>query len=113
MIANVLSRVPYNGVMKRVSTAQLKDNLEAYLRAVQNGERVVVCEQDRAVAELVRRSEPGTAASDFGDDIKAPRKGDFISPARGPMPRLEELLPPAPLTSVDVVAALRESRDQR
>jgi len=99
--------------MKRISADELKANLEEYLRAVQAGERVVVCEHDRAVAELVRRDDSVTKSADDGDDIRMPTSRPFITRPTAPMPRLEELKPSAPLTDVDVVAVLRESRDQR
>ncbi len=86
-------------VMKRVKISDLKAHLSQYLREVEGGETIVVCDRDRPVAKL---SAPDIAAS-----------GLKIRPPIGPMVRLENL-PRARLTSpVDVVALLSEDRDSR
>ncbi len=83
--------------MKRISADELKANLEEYLRAVQAGERVVVCEHERAVAELVQAE--GRLVIRRGSQDKELLKAIAELPPLG--------------IDIDVVAILRESRDQR
>ena len=62
----------------------LKDHLSAYLRRVQAGERIIVTDHDRPVAELVPLSNakltPRQRLSQLERDgeVTAPRRGGFV-----------------------------------
>jgi prevent-host-death family protein len=86
--------------MKQVKVSELKAKLSAYLTEVRNGETVVVCDRNTPIARIVRVDQPA-------DD------GFEIEPARGRLPGLRELPKVRLRRTVDVVAILRESRDQR
>ena len=85
--------------MKRVNVSELKAHLSQYLADVRSGETVVVCDRKTPIARL----------SPFEEELD-----DFVVwPARGPLSDLEKIKGVPPRKPVDVVAILRESRDQR
>jgi prevent-host-death family protein len=86
--------------MKHVKVSELKAKLSARLAEVRAGETVVVCDRDTPIARLVPVDEVTTA-------------GLRIEPAKGPLPSLRTLPKVRLRHKVDVVALLRESRDQR
>ena len=86
--------------MKQVKVSELKAKLSAYLADVRAGETVVVCDRKTPIARLV----PIDEAAD--DELT-------IEPAKGRLPSLRELPKVRLRRKVDVVALLRESRDQR
>ncbi len=85
--------------MKRVNVSEFKARLSQYLAEVRNGETVVVCDRKTPVVRLTRFEEEEDA---------------FVArPAQRPLRDLNKIEAVPPLTPVDVVALLRESRDQR
>ena len=56
------SRGYLNTLMKTVKIAELKNRLSYYLRCVQRGESILVCDRDRAIARI-DRVEPGPAGA--------------------------------------------------
>lgn len=84
--------------MRRVKISELKAHLSEYLRAAEAGETIMVCDRERAIAQLTRA--PEAAA---GLVLRPPvRRTDL---------RAIEGVPPK--RPVDVVALLREDRDRR
>lgn len=85
--------------MKRVKISDLKAHLSQYLREVQNGETIMVCDRDRPVARI-------SGPDDFEDDV-------IVIRGRQNPAELRRLLEnrPEPLLGFDVVAMLREDRD--
>lgn len=86
--------------MKHVKVSELKAKLSAHLAAVRNGETVVVCDRNTPIARLVSI-----------DDATC--EGLRIEPAKGSLPSLRSLPKVRLRRKIDVVAVLRESRDQR
>jgi prevent-host-death family protein len=84
--------------MKQVKIAELKAGLSGYLAEVRNGERIVVCDRATPVAWLVPYG---------GDDDT-----QIVPPKAPPLPA-KKLTPIKLRRRVDVVALLRQSRDQR
>ena len=84
--------------MKQVKIAELKAGLSGYLSQVRSGERFVVCDRATPVAWLVPYG---------GDD-----ETQVIAPKAPPIPA-KSLKPVKLRRRVDVVALLRQSRDQR
>ena len=86
--------------MKRTNVSGLKARLSAYLADVRGGETVIVCDRNHPIARLV-------PVAEVGEDRL------HIEPAKGQLPSLQELPKIRLRRKVDVVAILRESRDQR
>jgi prevent-host-death family protein len=84
--------------MKRVMISKLKAHLSAYLAEVRKGETILVCDRDKPVAVLkpVEKS-PYRFRGEY--------KPEEIM-------RIINEIPPLDV-EIDVVALLRESRDQR
>ena len=89
----------YDMDMKRVTIEDLKANVDAYLREVRAGECIVLCDDGEAVAEL--RPAPD------GDD------GLVIHQATLTPDEARDIAGVTPASEIDIVAILRESRDQR
>ena len=86
--------------MKQITVSGLKARLSATLAEVRHGETVVVCDRRTPIARLV--------------PVDQEAEGDVaIQPATGRLPSLRDLPPVRLRRKVDVVAALRESRNQR
>lgn len=85
-------------VMKKVGIAELKANLSSYLAEVRTGERFVVCDRATPVAWLVPYAE---------------EEQTLIIAAKAPPHAAKRIKPIKLRRRVDVVALLRESRDQR
>ena len=95
--------------MKAVKIAELKNRLSYYLRRVQRGESILVCDRDRVIARIER-----VAASDAADGSDAAwlerleRRGVI---RRGSGPPTKDWLARRPRVEVDVVAALLRERE--
>lgn len=84
--------------MKKVKIAELKAGLSGHLTAVRNGERILVCDRATPIAWLMPYRD--------SDELE-------IRPATAPPPPLKQIKPVKLRRRVDVVALLRESREQR
>ncbi len=82
--------------MQRVSTNELREHLDEYLRAVEAGESVEVADDGHTIARLV-------PADEESNRKKAATLRELAA----------ELAKLPPVTDVDAVTLLRESRDQR
>lgn len=85
-------------VMKKVGIAELKAGLSGYLAEVRAGERLVVCDRTTPVALLVPYGE--------ADEV-------LIVPPKAAPIAAKRLKAVKPRRKVDIIALLRESRDQR
>ncbi len=84
--------------MRQVKIAELKAGLSGYLTAVRNGERLLVCDRATPIAVLGPIGDPDETA--------------LIPAKAAPIP-LKQIRAVKLRKRVDVVALLRESRDQR
>lgn len=84
--------------MKQVRIAELKAGLSGYLTEVRNGERYVVCDRATPIAVL----------APIGD-----RDEGELVPAKAAPLSLKQIRPAKLRRRVDVVALLRDSRDER
>jgi antitoxin (DNA-binding transcriptional repressor) of toxin-antitoxin stability system len=89
--------------MIQVNITELKARLSHYLRLVQAGETVVVCERNRPVAEI-HASDDAEAAGDSRPEVIWPTQ---------PLDGLSDVKPIPLLEPVDTVALLRELRGDR
>jgi len=86
------------GVMKKVGIAELKAGLSSYLAAVRTGEHFVVCDRTTPVARLVP----------YADEDQT-----LIIAPQAPPIAAKSIKPVRLRRRIDVVALLRDSRDQR
>ncbi len=96
--------------MVTAKISELKDRLSHYLRLVQRGERVLVCDRDRVVACI----EPAgaTQGTDEGPWLDRLERSGVVRRAAGPLPA--SWARARPRLKVDVVAAvLADRRDGR
>lgn len=85
--------------MKRVGTADLKAHLSEHLRAVRDGEEILVMDRSTPIARVVPLDHPGE------DLVVEPARGSLADfPWPGPVPGAED---------IDVVATLRADRAER
>ena len=94
-----MTSIGHNMVMPEVRIAQLKSRLSEYLRAVRQGERVVVMDRDTPIAQIV----PFNDRSRLRIRKRAPG-----------VPPLNKVKLPKPLKlDLDVVDLLMEERQER
>ncbi|MBI1737313.1 MAG: type II toxin-antitoxin system prevent-host-death family antitoxin [Candidatus Rokubacteria bacterium] len=101
---------PESGSPRKVKIAELKNRLSHYLRRVQRGEAILVCDRDRVIARIERvGADAGTPSSDaeWLDDLE--RRG-AIRRGGGRLPG--SWLERRPAVAADVVAALLQERDE-
>ena len=89
----------YHVVMKRVGTADLKAHLSEHLRAVRNGEEIVVLDRSTPIARVVPFEQT--------DEELA------IEPARGSLADFDWPAPVPGAEDIDVVATIRAERAER
>ncbi len=93
-----------------VKIAELKNRLSHYLRRVQRGESILVCDRDRVIARIERA---GTLAPAPGDDAewldRLERRG-VVRRGTGSLSR--KWLASRPRVNADVVAALLQEREE-
>ena len=88
--------------MTRVKVSELKNNLSRYLASARRGETVVVCDRSVPIARIVPyEDEEDTLGDDF-----------VVTPAKTPLPRLDEIDRVKLVEDIDFVALIREDRDQ-
>lgn len=94
--------------MKTVKIAELKNRLSHYLRRVQRGESILICDRDRVIARIERVS----AAEAEGDGEwldRLERAGIIRRAATRPS---AEWLAGRPRVEADVVGALLRDREE-
>jgi antitoxin (DNA-binding transcriptional repressor) of toxin-antitoxin stability system len=96
--------------MKSVKIAELKNRLSYYLRRVQRGESILVCDRDRVIARIERvGGEAPVPGSDAEWLDRLERRG-VIRRGRGSL--TAEWVSRAPVVDADVVGALLRERDE-
>ena len=96
--------------MKTVKIAELRNRLSYYLRRVERGESILVCDRDRVIARIDR---VGPHAPALGSDAewldRLERRGVIRRATEKPT---RAWLPRRPRLGADVVAALLQERDE-
>ena len=95
--------------MRTVKIAELKNRLSYYLRRVQRGESILVCDRDRVIARIERVGADASSGADTEWLDRLERRG-IIRRGSG-KPSREWLERKVPL-GADVVAALLRERDE-
>jgi len=96
--------------MKPVKIAELKNRLSYYLRRVQRGESILVCDRDRVIARIERVSPHGPVPEGEAEWIERLERGGVIRRGAGKPSR--EWLARRPRVRADAVAALLRERDE-
>lgn len=99
MVLASVTTSDYPQVMKRVGTADLKARLSEHLRAVRDGEEIVVMDRREPIARVV--------------PIERVDEDLAIEPARGSLADFPWPPPVPGADDIDVVAALRVERTDR
>jgi len=96
--------------MKTVRIAELKNRLSYYLRRVQRGESILVCDRDRVIARI-ERVEPHAAVPESDREWldRLERRGVV---RRGTGKLTGEWLAGRPVVGADVVGAVLRERDE-
>lgn len=99
----------YHEAMKTVKISELKNRLSHYLRLVQRGEPLLVCDRDRVIARI----EPAGGSMARSDDdawLASLEREGVIRRGKGKLS--PAWLKQRPKVRADVVAALLDERDQ-
>lgn len=100
---------PLENVVKTVKIAELKNRLSYYLRLVQQGESILVCDRDRVIARIERVGpDAAVPASDAEWLDRLERRGVI---RRGTGKPSRTWLTRRPAVGADVVAALLQERE--
>lgn len=101
---------PESSASKRVKIAELKNRLSYYLRRVQRGESILVCDRDRVIARIDRVSVPASVPQSEAEWLERLERRGVIRRGRGkPSPAW---LASRPSAEADVVAALLQEREE-
>ncbi len=96
--------------LKTVKIAELKNRLSYYLRRVQRGESILVCDRDRVIARIERAGgQAGVPEADREWIDRLERRG-VIRRGSGALSR--RWVARRPRIDVDVVAALLREREE-
>src|SRR5262245_43178495 len=93
-----------------VKIAELKNRLSHYLRRVQRGEAVLVCDRDRVIARIERAGPAARAGDDDTAGLDRLERRGIIRRGKGTLSR--KWLSSKPRVKADVVAALLKERDE-
>ena len=96
--------------MKTVKIAELRNRLSYYLRRVQGGESILVCDRDRAIARIERIEPYAQSSSSDADWLERLERRGVVRRGKGKPTR--EWLARSPLVRADVVAALLQEREE-
>jgi prevent-host-death family protein len=93
-----------------VKIAELKNRLSHYLRRVQRGEAVLVCDRDRVIARIERAGPTTPVADDDAAWLDRLERRGVIRRGRGTLSR--KWLASRPRVKADAVAAVLRERDE-
>ena len=96
--------------MRAVGIKELKNRLSEYVRIAAAGERVLVTDRDRVVAELIA-PQPGTALAASDAVLAEAVRSGWLRPAVLPVGSVPARLPVAPLDQL--LAELADDRADR
>ena len=94
---------------KTVKIAELKNRLSHYLRRVQRGESILVCDRDRIVARIERVEAPTPLPEGEGEWLERLERRGVIRRGTGKLSR--EWFARKPVVGADIVAALLRERE--
>jgi len=97
-------------MVKTVKIAELKNRLSYYLRAVQRGESILVCDRDRVIARIDRVEAHAPVSESEGEWVDRLERRGVIRRGTGKLPR--QWLARRPAVGADVVSALLRDRDE-
>lgn len=95
--------------METVKIAELKNRLSYYLRRVQKGESILVCDRDRVIARIDRVDARTPLADDDAEWLARLERRGVIRRGTGTLPA--EWLSQRPAVAADVVTALLQERE--
>ena len=78
---------PWDGVMKAVKIAELKNRLSYYLRRVQRGESILVCDRERVIARIDRVDAHTPVSEPDGEWSERLERRGVIRRGTGKLPR--------------------------
>lgn len=96
--------------MTSVKIAELKNRLSYYLRRVQRGESILVCDRDRVIARIERVGAGTPVPEGDAEWLDRLERRGVIRRGTGRLTR--SWLKQRPAVRVDVVAALLRERDE-
>ncbi len=96
--------------MRAVGIKELKNRLSEYVRLAASGERILVTDRDRVVAELVA-PEPGRPQTASDAVLAKAARSGWLRPPVLPKGTIPERAPAAPLS--DLLAELDQDRADR
>ena len=97
-------------MVRPVKIAELKNRLSYYLRRVQRGESILVCDRDRVIARIERVDPHAPGAESDTEWLDRLERRGVIRRGTGKLSR--QWLARRPAVGVDVVAALLRERDE-
>lgn len=93
-----------------VKIAELKNRLSHYLRRVQRGESILVCDRDRVIARIERAGVHAPVPDDHAEWLDRLERRGIVRRGTGTLSR--QWLSRKPRVKADVVAALLRDRDE-
>jgi antitoxin (DNA-binding transcriptional repressor) of toxin-antitoxin stability system len=96
--------------VKTVRIAELKNRLSFYLRQVQRGESILVCDRDRVIARIERAGGGPESSAPDADWLDRLERSGAVRRGTGRLPRV--WVGARPRVRADVVRALLEEREQ-
>ena len=97
--------------MTTISTRTLADELAAHLRAVRDGETLIVTEEGRAIAEIRPVAPPGS--DDLSRRLEDLAARGLVSGNLSGRPNPRRVQEPLALPGVDLTEAILEDREDR
>ena len=97
-------------MVRPVKIAELKNRLSYYLRRVQRGESILVCDRDRVIARIERVDPHAPGAESDTEWLDRLERRGVIRRGTGKLSR--QWLARRPTVGADVVAALLRERDE-
>lgn len=101
---------PESGGTRMVKIAELKNRLSYYLRRVQRGESILVCDRDRVIARIERVAPLARVQESEAAWLDRLERRGVIRRGSGKLTR--QWLAKKPAVRADVVAALLQERDE-
>lgn len=96
--------------MGTVKIAELKNRLSYYLRRVQRGESILVCDRDRVIARIERVGDREPLSESEAEWLDRLERQGIVRRGSGRLPR--GWIKQKPAVRADVVAALLRERDE-
>ena len=96
--------------VKTVKIAELKNRLSYFLRLVQQGESILVCDRDRVIARIERAGGETSVPEADADWLDRLERRGVIRRGKGRI--TTQWLARRPRVAADVVAALLQDRDE-